>query len=242
MAFEVVDDALRSPLFALVLGLMLVVLAYVRVVGMVIAVALGAAWLISVFGISRYKKVLGLIPSARIGIILGSAVCLGLVFSLLGMAAFGHLEEQGRSTKPLYPANESDEPLRQNMEKQADAKLQTLLKLEPGLLPKGLIGDSAMQDRHVAIISNIAKSGAMKVYVGPNLGYTTNLSQVVIRIGGEDVLTIHKTKGGIVLDAAVRSEDRRIVIKIERNVPHPYNNNVGEIQRPDAHSLLYSRA
>lgn len=79
-----VDSIIENKYFIIVFTLVLAVLAYAKVIDMIITVALILAWLISVIGITHARFVSGLSPSKRLGIIVGIAIILGCLFYFAG--------------------------------------------------------------------------------------------------------------------------------------------------------------
>ena len=51
---QIIDDVLHSPLFQIVLGCILFVLAFVKAVTVAVAVAIALAWIVTVYSIIRY--------------------------------------------------------------------------------------------------------------------------------------------------------------------------------------------
>jgi hypothetical protein len=65
---QIIDDVLHSPLFQIVLGCILFVLAFVKAVTMAVAVAIALAWTVTVYGVVRYRRIQSLSPKARLAI------------------------------------------------------------------------------------------------------------------------------------------------------------------------------
>jgi hypothetical protein len=73
---QIIDDVLHSPLFQIVLGCVLFVLTFVKAVTMAVAVAIGLAWIVTVYGVVRYRKIRTSYPKVRLAITVVSAFVL----------------------------------------------------------------------------------------------------------------------------------------------------------------------
>lgn len=73
---ETIDDVLHSPLFQIVLALILFVLAYIRAVSVAVAITIAAAWLVTVYGIARYRPIKELPLKARLVLTIVCAIIL----------------------------------------------------------------------------------------------------------------------------------------------------------------------
>jgi len=80
--------------------------------------------------------------------------------------------------------------------------------------------------------------GAMAIFLGNSIAYTTSFPHTVIEVGGDPVLVIDKTEAGIVIFAKMFSEDGRIVAELKQNHFHVNPNNYFRIERPNDHSLI----
>lgn len=79
---------------------------------------------------------------------------------------------------------------------------------------------------------------AMLLLIGNSASYTTHFPHTVIRIKGENVLTVDNEGGRIAVSAKVFSRDGRIVAEIKRNQFFVNPNNYFRIESPDVHSLI----
>lgn len=80
--------------------------------------------------------------------------------------------------------------------------------------------------------------GAMAIFLGNSMAYTTSFPHTVIEVGGDPVLVIDKTEAGIAIFAKMFSEDGRIVAELKENQFHVNPNNYFRIERPNDHSLI----
>ena len=81
--------------------------------------------------------------------------------------------------------------------------------------------------------------GAIAIYIGSSVGYTTAIHPYgVLKLDDEVVLSIEKSDDGLLLNATVRSPDKRVVATIEKNKFRVNPNNYFYIKRPDKHTLI----
>ena len=78
-----------------------------------------------------------------------------------------------------------------------------------------------------AVADNVARipAGALKIYLGSNIGYTTESSTVVIEAAGKDLLTVHRSPDGILVDAQLFTGDGKIIVDIDKNEFHVNDRN-----------------
>ena len=119
-----------------------------------------------------------------------------------------------RPANLLIPANEPDPPLVAELLKKASEQTR-------------------------ASMSDPSRPG-LKILFGSNLGGTTKDSQLVVRMEGEDMLTIHRSAGGIAIDARFFDAERSILAKLEKNVFHVSTNpaKVFHSDTPDPSTLV----
>jgi len=84
------------------------------------------------------------------------------------------------------------------------------------------------------------RPGTIAIYIGSSVGYTSAANPYgVLKLDDDVVLSIEKSDDdGLLLNATVRSPDKRIVATIEKNVFHVNPNNYFYIKRPDRHTLI----
>jgi hypothetical protein len=75
---EITEDILRSVYFQVVLALVLFVLTYAKVVTVIVALAVGFAWFVSVFGFWRSKRFASINSRKRLLISIGIAIIVAL--------------------------------------------------------------------------------------------------------------------------------------------------------------------
>lgn len=80
--------------------------------------------------------------------------------------------------------------------------------------------------------------GAIAIFLGNSLAYTTSFPHTVIEVGGVPVLVIDKSKEGIAIFAKLFSEDGRIVAELKDNQFYVNPNNYFRIERPNDHALI----
>ena len=80
--------------------------------------------------------------------------------------------------------------------------------------------------------------GAIAIFLGNSVAYTTSFPHTVIEVGGDPALVIDKTEAGIAVFAKMFSEDGRIVAELKENQFHVNPNNYFRIERPNDHSLV----
>jgi hypothetical protein len=82
---------------------------------------------------------------------------------------------------------------------------------------------------------------AVAVFYGTNVAYCKKETCVIVDAARGDVssplLTVHKVKTGIVVDAKIFDKDGNIIADIEGNKPHLNKTFVSDFNRPDEHSL-----
>ena len=79
--------------------------------------------------------------------------------------------------------------------------------------------------------------GALILLLGDSASYTTASHQTVIKVAGEDLLSIDRKDSGIAITAKIFSADRRIVAKITDNEFAINPSNYFRRERPDHHTL-----
>ena len=85
---------------------------------------------------------------------------------------------------------------------------------------------------------NQISKAAMRIYFGDSLGVCEGDEFALIRISGKDVLTVRKSRHGILVDSIVSSRDGRIVAQIKDNRFFINPNNYFRRERPDRHTLV----
>ena len=96
-----------------------------------------------------------------------------------------------------------------------------------------LPGTKRLPERHAQI-----PKGAIALFLGNSLAYTSSFPHTVIKVGGEQALVIDKNKGGIAIYAKLFSEDGRIVAELKNNEFYVNPNNYFRIERPNQHALI----
>ena len=149
----------------------------------------------------------------------------------------GDPQPQGRGTQvvlagTLKPAGEPNPPTFLTKDQVVEA-LKQANKHQPKEVIDFITRDVSACDP----VTNVP-DGVLKVYLGSNIFYTTKALQVILRIAGEDLLTIHRGPDGISLDAKMFSKDGRIVAEIKDNVFHVNPNNYFYVERPNESSLV----
>lgn len=81
-------------------------------------------------------------------------------------------------------------------------------------------------------------AGAIAIFLGNSLAYTTSFPHTVIEVGGIPALVIDKSKAGIAIFAKLFSEDGRIVAEMKDNQFHVNPNNYFRIERPSSYCLI----
>jgi len=107
---EIVDDILHSPLFQIVLGCVLFVLAFVKAVSMTVAIAVAIAWIVTVYGVARWRRIKNCSPMTRLAITIGCAVVLFFPAMLFGRWA---IKQALQNEPPPSPSAPSNPPLQQ---------------------------------------------------------------------------------------------------------------------------------
>jgi hypothetical protein len=79
--------------------------------------------------------------------------------------------------------------------------------------------------------------GAIILLFGHSASYTTASHLTVIKVAGEDLLSIDRKNGGIAVSAKIYSADRRMVAEIIDNKFHINPSNFLRRERPDHHTL-----
>lgn len=132
---------------------------------------------------------------------------------------------------PLKPASEPDPVLRISPEVAQEAVKDLPPEMAAEVM-RNLTGE-------VPFAKQVPR-GALKIYMGSSLGFTTKDSQVVIRIAQEELLTIHRRPYGISVDVKIFGQDDRIIMELENNKPYanPRHQDYWRTERPDAHTLV----
>jgi hypothetical protein len=78
---------------------------------------------------------------------------------------------------------------------------------------------------------------AMTLLLGRSASYTSTFPHTVVRIRGDDVLTVERERGQIAISAKVFSRDGRIIADIARNEFHINPNNYFRKERPNPRTL-----
>jgi hypothetical protein len=79
----------------------------------------------------------------------------------------------------------------------------------------------------------------IKIFLGKNiLGYQSKFPLTILRIAGEDLLSVNKTKKGFLVSAKVFSYDGNIVAQIEDNKFYIKRDNYFRLERPNKHTLV----
>jgi len=79
---------------------------------------------------------------------------------------------------------------------------------------------------------------ALKVYLGNSLTWLTGENETILRIHGEDILTLRRTDRGAAISARVLSADGKVVAELIDNRFYVNPNNYFRVVRPDEHSLI----
>ena len=80
--------------------------------------------------------------------------------------------------------------------------------------------------------------GAIAIFLGNSLAYTTSFPHTVIEVGGIPALIIDKSEAGIAIFAKLFSEDGRIIAELKDNQFYVNPNNYFRIERPNDHALI----
>jgi hypothetical protein len=80
-------------------------------------------------------------------------------------------------------------------------------------------------------------NNALTVYLGNSVAYASRFPYPVIKLGGEEVLSINRSPSGLSITATIRSKDGRIVAGIRDNKFIINPNNYWYKERPDKHTL-----
>ena len=134
---------------------------------------------------------------------------------------------------PLKPAHDPDPLLRISPDNAEEAVK------EMGIPPE--MATEIMHDLVGEVpVAKLVPKGALKIFLGSSLGYTTKESQVVIRVAKENLLTIHRVDGSISVDAKIFGEDNKIIVEIENNKPFTdlQHKDYWRAERPDAQTLI----
>jgi hypothetical protein len=102
---EIVDDIVHSPLFQIVLGCVLFVLAFVKAVSMTVAIAIAIAWVVTVYGVARWRQIKNCSPMTRSAITIGCAVALFFLAMLFGRWAIKQAVQNEPPPSPRAPPN-----------------------------------------------------------------------------------------------------------------------------------------
>lgn len=105
-AAEIVGDILHSPLFQIILCLILFVLTYVKAVSVAVAVAIAVTWFVCVFGIARYPRIRQLKTRVRWGITLGCAIALLFSAVKFNRWAIDQVAHNDNATGVLFPPSD----------------------------------------------------------------------------------------------------------------------------------------
>ena len=76
------------------------------------------------------------------------------------------------------------------------------------------------------------------MYLGTGCAYSTRESVVILRVAGENVLSLKRSGSGILIGAKVFSHDQRIVADIVDNEFNINPNNYFKIKHPDPSTLV----
>ena len=87
-------------------------------------------------------------------------------------------------------------------------------------------------------VPNMRGDAVMKVILGSNIGYTSKDMWVVLRLSGNDLLTMHRDKNGILINAKIFADDGKILAQIKDNEFFINEKNSFRIERPDTHTLI----
>ncbi len=88
-----------------------------------------------------------------------------------------------------------------------------------------------------SICGNIP-AGAMMLFFGNSAAYTEQFPHTVIRVRGEEIISLDKEGDGVALNSKLYSPDGRIVAEIRKNEFFLNPNNYFRKERPDRHSLI----
>ncbi|THJ24752.1 MAG: hypothetical protein CAF45_004230 [Nitrospira sp. CG24E] len=79
--------------------------------------------------------------------------------------------------------------------------------------------------------------GAVALLYGDSVSYVTRFPHTVLRVVGEDLLSVNLKDGGIAVSAKIYSGDRKLVAEIIDNEFHINPTNYFRRERPDLHTL-----
>ena len=136
-----------------------------------------------------------------------------VIFALFAVAA----ARQGTAAEPnlLVPADEPDPAVLAELVKNIPSERSALR--------------SQVMDRD---------SGLLKIFFGLNAAFTSRDSQPILKIDGQELLSISRTAAGISVDAKIFDADGKIVAQIENSEFFINQNAAFRIKRPDSHSLI----
>lgn len=86
--------------------------------------------------------------------------------------------------------------------------------------------------------NSVIPKDALVMYFGDSVAYTSQKSYPIIILDGQDVFSIYQTQEGLSVNYTMRSQDGRIIAKIEGNKFVVNRNNILNRERPDKHTLI----
>ena len=81
---------------------------------------------------------------------------------------------------------------------------------------------------------------AIILLLGASTAYTTASHSTVLKVAGEDLLSIDRQEGGITVSATLYSQDRKVVAKIRDNVFEVNPSSYFQREPSDRHTLIVS--
>jgi hypothetical protein len=81
-------------------------------------------------------------------------------------------------------------------------------------------------------------SGTFMVLFGNQGAWTYDTNITILRIGGEDMISVQRGAGGIYLSAIVRGSDDRIIAKVTKNVFSVRPDPPFTVKTPDKHTIV----